>query len=381
MATSQNRIADDTLAGAGAPAAEPSRDDSLTRKLGLRAGDVVEVRSLDEILATLDENGRLDDMPFMPEMIRYCGQRLRVSKRAHKTCDPALGIIGLRMEDAVHLENLRCDGCFHDACQADCLVFWKEAWLKRAGGPSVAAGNGRMPVCTEQTLHARTKLDPSASGADTIYVCQNTQVKHATRPVKWWDARQYAEDYASGNVSLHEMARGLAYTAWRTVTEAGIGLGTPLRWIYDRFQEMRGGSEYPLRPFGVPDGEKTPRATLDLQEGELVRVKSHDEILKTLDSRYRNRGLYFDPDYVPFTKRVFKVKRRVQRIIDERTSKMVHFKTDAIVLEDVYCEGKYAYCRRFCPRAIVPYWREIWLERAFEKGEARSDASQRGSQP
>jgi hypothetical protein len=42
---------------------------------------------------------------------------------------------------------------------------------------------------------------------------------------------------------------------------------------------------------------------------------------------------------------------------------MVHFKTDAIVLENVVCEARYAKCRRFCPRAIYPFWREVWLER------------------
>ena len=33
-------------------------------------GEVVEVRSPEEILATLDENGELDGLPFMPEMLR-----------------------------------------------------------------------------------------------------------------------------------------------------------------------------------------------------------------------------------------------------------------------------------------------------------------------
>jgi hypothetical protein len=37
--------------------------------LDLKVGDVVEVRSAAEILATLDENGALDSMPFMPEML------------------------------------------------------------------------------------------------------------------------------------------------------------------------------------------------------------------------------------------------------------------------------------------------------------------------
>ena len=56
----------------------------------LSVGDWVEVRSKEEILATLDKNGRLEEMPFMPQMFQYCGQRFQVHKRAHKTCDPNL---------------------------------------------------------------------------------------------------------------------------------------------------------------------------------------------------------------------------------------------------------------------------------------------------
>jgi hypothetical protein len=76
--------------------------------------------------------------------------------------------------------------------------------------------------------------------------------------------------------------------------------------------------------------------------------------------------LYFDPEMVPFTGREYEVDRRVTRIIDERTSRMVTFKTDAVILKKVFCQARYANCRRFCPRAIYPYWREIWLERVSE---------------
>ena len=55
--------------------------------LGLRVGDLVEVRSAEEIRATLDEHGELDDLPFMPEMLAFCGRRLTVHKVAHKLCD------------------------------------------------------------------------------------------------------------------------------------------------------------------------------------------------------------------------------------------------------------------------------------------------------
>ena len=53
----------------------------------LRAGDKVRVRSKDEILATLDENGRIDGQPFMPEMLQFAGRELPISAIAHKTCD------------------------------------------------------------------------------------------------------------------------------------------------------------------------------------------------------------------------------------------------------------------------------------------------------
>jgi len=56
-------------------------------RLGLRIGEVVEVRSHAEILATLDERGELDSLPFMPEMLQFCGQRYTVAKRASKLCD------------------------------------------------------------------------------------------------------------------------------------------------------------------------------------------------------------------------------------------------------------------------------------------------------
>ena len=76
----------------------------------LKAGEWVEVRSREEILATLDANGRLDELPFMPQMLQYCGQRFRVRKRAHKLCDTAHSTGGREMSDAALLEKVNCDG-------------------------------------------------------------------------------------------------------------------------------------------------------------------------------------------------------------------------------------------------------------------------------
>jgi len=102
-----------------------------TQQLKLEAGELVEVRSVEEIIATLDENGRLNAMPFMPEMLQYCGRQFRVFKVAHKTCDNIQPWNMRTVKDAVHLTGVRCDGQAHGGCDAGCLIFWHEAWLRR----------------------------------------------------------------------------------------------------------------------------------------------------------------------------------------------------------------------------------------------------------
>ena len=94
-----------------------------------RRGDTVTVRSLTEILATLDADAKLGGLPFMPEMAACCGRSFRVYRRADKTCVEGLGMRSMR--DTVFLDGLRCDGSAHGGCQRGCLFFWKEAWLSR----------------------------------------------------------------------------------------------------------------------------------------------------------------------------------------------------------------------------------------------------------
>jgi hypothetical protein len=50
---------------------------------------------------------------------------------------------------------------------------------------------------------------------------------------------------------------------------------------------------------------------LNLQPGDLVRVKSYGDILATLDSANKNRGLFFDAELVPFCSRELRVKARL----------------------------------------------------------------------
>jgi len=339
----------------------------------LSAGDMVEVRSKEDILKTLGKDGKLEGLPFMPEMFAFCGKRFRVSKRAHKTCDTVNDYKGRKMKDCVHLEDLRCDGSGHGGCQAGCLLFWKLAWVKpvdRNAEPMPASGG-----CTEADVVAATQTGIAPNGGGPVYACQATLLPAATEPLPWWSPGQYIEDITSGNVGLWRWSKGMFYMSYNGLATAGIGLGRILKPLYDKTAKIRGGYPYPRRKGLVPYGERTPAGELGLKPGDWVRVKSYHEILKTLDVSNKNRGLYFDAEMVPYCGRTYRVLKCVTKIVHEKNGTMSEFKNPCIILEGGVCGGNYSECRLFCPRAIYAYWREIWLERVPAPAGCESDSS------
>ena len=320
----------------------------------LRVDQIVEVRSEAEILGSLDENGALDGMPFMPEMLKFCGQRFRVFRSAHKTCD-TIECKGLRrLENAVHLEGLRCDGAAHGGCQASCMLFWKEAWLKRVDGEGEVAANppgAQISPCTIKTLQRATcrHADP-ASPEETVYSCQATRLLEASVPLPWWNPRQYIIDVASGNFRLSAVLKGL------------------LVFVFNRLQHHRNGRQIPHVEGKL---KATPKELLDVVPGEVVEVKSKLEIMETLNVKEKNRGLSFDAEMVPYCGGQYKVLKRVEKIINERTGKMMVMRGDCIMLDSVTCQAHY---HVFCPRSIYPYWREIWLRRPGRQSGVCSNA-------
>jgi hypothetical protein len=326
--------------------------------LNLRVGDWVEVRSANEIRETLDDEGSLAGLPFMPEMLQFCGKRFRVYKSAHKTCD-TINCDGIRrMENAVHLEGLRCDGAAHGGCQATCLLFWKEAWLKRADGDRPGENGGQLPSAASPSSAAdipgaiwqvlqRGARAPAVDGdVEERYRCQATELFKATTDVRRrerWDPRFYVKDLTSGNVTLRD------FFCYGTI--ALINSFTQ-RWFRRRYPHLSGLA-----------GKQTPTAELNLRPGELIRVRRKDEIIETLNGDLRNRGLSFDVEMVPHCGSVRRVLRRVQQLVDEKSGRMVRLPNPCLILEDVVCSGNLSLRRMFCPRAIHPYWREIWLNR------------------
>jgi hypothetical protein len=332
-----------------------------------RVGDWVEVRSKDEILATLDKNGRFEGMPFMPQMLQYCGKQFQVSKSAHKACDTATFSGGaFSINDVVHLENLRCTGADYDRCQSACLFYFKYAWLKRANKherseAKPAQSTAQTPAaCTESDIYAATRT--AGENGEVRYVCQATQLPSAAKPLPVWTIGQYVQDVRTRNARISEMIEPILFELMYKIITAGIGFGTPLRTAYDLVQRTRGKTPYPWRQAKIPRGAKTPTLKLNLQPGEWVRIKSYEEILATLDQDYKNRGMAFNPELAYYCGKVCQVLGRVERIMDEAKGKLLHLKNDCILLSGTDCVGRFTK-PLFCPRGGYTYWREIWLER------------------
>ena len=321
--------------------------------LALKVGDLVEVRSAEEIRATLDENGELDGLPFMPEMLAACGRRLTVHKVAHKSCDNIARTGMRRMTDAVHLTGARCDGSAHGGCENACSLYWKDQWLKRVDpdDPAPATPDPGHRVLLPLLLE-KAQREPFEDG-EPRYACQATEMLRATpQPLPRSDVSQYRDDIRSGNASVLAVLRAFLIDVFNHYQDLSVRfLPRPLR--------LRGGLHWGFVRGRVTSG-RTPTAHLDLRPGELVRIKSREEIMATLDANLLNRGMGFEAEMSRFCGRTARVKARANRCVDERTGRMLLMKNPCIILEDIVCEGAFT---ANCPREFVCWWREVWLER------------------
>ena len=294
---------------------------------------MVVVKSADEILQTLDEDGTLHRLPFMPEMVEFCGKSFRVARRVVKTCSfgTASTMLAFNTDDVVLLDGLRCSGADHDGCPKACMIFWREAWLRKV---ECAPAQSRSDSKDSEPLRTRLKTKSSPK----IYFCQASELLKAAhelsrqeRFAKCWD------EVRAGNCSSLQMAHRIAIWLFWRIRRAFLGA------------YARGKS----RP--------TPDETLNLQPGELVEVKPMESITETLNETAHNRGLWFSPDQRRLCGQQRRVARRIDKLIVDGTGEMRRLRNT------VYLEGSMCSCPHVafggCPRDEFVYWREIWLRR------------------
>jgi hypothetical protein len=339
----------------------------ILNNLGLKVGDWVEVRAEAEILVTLDKNGRLDELPFMPQMLEYCGQKFQVTKRVHKLCCIVADTIGRQLTNTVILGDLRCGGQQHGGCEMACTILWKEAWLRpldpagRRLGPEY--GHAPSRGCSVADVIAGTRSrEAGAESHEPVYVCQATQLPRATQPLSLWSLGQYYEDYKSGNVGVFKILSRLSFLVYSNLASSGLGMGSVLRWMHDRLQSLRKQPPYPWRRGALPKNSPTPSIDLNIQVGDVVRVKDYSNIRLTIDENGKNRGMSFHPELSRHCGKTFRVLHRVGKVMNEGTGKLIVLKNECLILDGANCDGEYTNPLG-CPRGAYPYWRQIWLEK------------------
>lgn len=329
---------------------EPRLETSLERPGGFRAGplrrlvartmlghdylvgDEVDIKSLEEIQATLDENGCLGGMPFMPEMVPFCGRRGRVFRSVDKIYDYGRTRLMRRLSGCVLVSGLRCTGEPHGGCQARCYVIWRTEWLRR---PGEARGQvGMRSVAPPRVPGAAHDGTPSER-----YFCQYTELHASSMPMGEWGVGKELRPLVAGNVTLKTWIVGLATR------------------LFNRVQSLRGGAGFPARPRlkGLLPIEPAP-----LAPGDRVVVRSINEIEGTLNDKGKHRGLWFDPDQIKHCGKSRTVIARVDQIIDDAYGQMLTMKTPCILLEGVDYSGE---TLSFSAQHDLYFWREHWLHK------------------
>ena len=308
---------------------------SLKAKLNkIRPGDLVTVRSFPEISSTLDQSGAFEGLPFLPEMLKYCGRSFTVRRRVNKLIQEGVGASMRRIKNVVLLDDTICDGKAHDECQRACFPLWKTAWLKPADGKSESAQNGERDAADVASHEGEANLPIRKT-------CQVTELMKATTPLPLWDPRRHYWDITSRTYKPKEHITYILGGIYRKTIKRLIG----------KIIKRKAAPTPPLIA-----------ERLDLQPGELVEVKSADEIRATLNQEGKTRGLFFMPGMWEYCGRRLRVIQPIERMMSEKTGE-IRALSQTVILEGVTCNGK---AHGGCQRGCYVFWKDTWLRRVNE---------------
>ncbi len=107
-----------------------SKSDVKTLRLNrdqIQQGDMVRIRSKDEIRKTLDRSGRTFGCSIIPEMYNLCGKEYRVFKKV----DHFFEETGRKMRKCNGIFLLESAYCDKSTCDRSCFFFWHVNWLQK----------------------------------------------------------------------------------------------------------------------------------------------------------------------------------------------------------------------------------------------------------
>ena len=100
---------------------------------------------------------------------------------------------------------------------------------------------------------------------------------------------------------------------------------------------------------------------LNLQKGDIVKVRSRKEIEQTLDENNQFQGVEFMETMWQFCDQTYEVMKRLERILDPWEDRLRKCR-NMVILKDLFCHGDPGH-NLDCDRTCLYYWKEVWLER------------------
>lgn len=274
----------------------------------MNVGNIVKVKLLEEIKSTLDDNNSLDKMPFMPEMVKFCGKKFRIKKLANFVYKNKKGIRAIN--NAILLDNIYCDGSSHNGCVKSCSIFWRKEWLTHCADENYEHFNHNVSYNTN-LVEFKTIINDS-------YYCQSSQLQYFSKALNIFVKSKYLfKEFFAGNKPVILIIINVFYHL--ELKNLHI-INYSLCWI------IKGNKV------------TTPSESLNLEKGDLVEIRSKEEIIRTLDKTGKNRGMLFSQEMHSFCGQKFRVRSKLNRMITEDTGKMVEIK-NTVLLEGLTCNG------------------------------------------
>ncbi len=117
--------------------------------------------------------------------------------------------------------------------------------------------------------------------------------------------------------------------------------------------------------FLMMKGEKTSLGeygSLQILPGDIIKVRSKEEIQSILDDWGGYKGCIFTPEMYEYCDKTFKVLKRIEYFYDEIKEKMCKCK-NIVILEGVTCSGQRRMFSESCDRNCFLFWHLSWLEK------------------
>jgi len=100
----------------------------------------------------------------------------------------------------------------------------------------------------------------------------------------------------------------------------------------------------------------------NIRPGEWVKVRSKNDIRRTLDDREKYKGCRFEYEMYEHCGKTYKVLKVIDYFFDEARQKMCKCQ-DTVILDGVVCSGRQRLYKVSCDRNCFFFWRVVWLEK------------------